>query len=250
MNMDERTALYRHFAADGRLLYVGISLNAVNRLSQHRVEARWYEQVARVDIQWLSSREAALKAELEAIRTEHPIFNIVGAVGSPTANAEDCEEPLPKWPLPASRALIAWDRLRDDPGNDCAAHAVAVGHLLRGEMPDWTDGYDCTAGAANVVRRDMTGDRQRVEVMLDWYMLVYTYGVDPRVAHRAFLNIAEFQEMIKERGIGPDKNEPGYDPDVGFGRMTRSDTDTPTTRKFWHSEHVFPPAPYALRAVA
>lgn len=30
------TELYRHFAADGCLLYVGISLSAVARLTQHR----------------------------------------------------------------------------------------------------------------------------------------------------------------------------------------------------------------------
>jgi hypothetical protein len=37
--MSAPTHLYRHFDADGRLLYVGISLFAVNRLSQVRIGA-------------------------------------------------------------------------------------------------------------------------------------------------------------------------------------------------------------------
>ena len=78
-----RTALYRHWNADGELLYVGISLNAVSRLAQHRIEANWFDDIARVDIEWHPTREAAESAERSAIKTEHPLHNIAHVVMSP-----------------------------------------------------------------------------------------------------------------------------------------------------------------------
>lgn len=74
---NKRTALYRHFDACGRLLYVGISLSAVHRLEQHRSHAHWFRDIARVDVQWLPSRDAAMKAEAAAIGEERPAFNVV-----------------------------------------------------------------------------------------------------------------------------------------------------------------------------
>lgn len=72
-----RTALYRHFDASGVLLYVGISLNAVSRLSQHRSSSHWYQDIANVSIEYHSTREAALIAERLAIINEGPLHNIV-----------------------------------------------------------------------------------------------------------------------------------------------------------------------------
>jgi hypothetical protein len=69
-----------------------------------------------------------------------------------------------------------------------------------------------------VTRQTMTGIIQRHHVMLDWYRLVYAYGVNPYVAHRAFLLIVEYQALIKDAGFGPAKGELGHDPDTPFGR--------------------------------
>lgn len=75
--VDGRTTyLYRHFDAEGQLLYVGISLSALTRLGQHKENAQWYGRIARVEIQTFPSRAAALHAEREAVRTEQPSFNI------------------------------------------------------------------------------------------------------------------------------------------------------------------------------
>lgn len=71
------TALYRHFDAANVLLYVGIALSPASRTSQHRRNASWFSQVARIEIEWFISREGAELAEREAIRTENPIFNLV-----------------------------------------------------------------------------------------------------------------------------------------------------------------------------
>lgn len=67
--------LYRHFDAKGTLLYVGISLSAVNRLAAHRDASSWYWSIATVTIEVLPTREAAEEAERLAIRKERPLFN-------------------------------------------------------------------------------------------------------------------------------------------------------------------------------
>lgn len=76
--MSEPTALYRHFDSAGALLYVGISLNALLRLSQHKT-APWFREIARVEIEWHDTREAAISAESAAIRDEGPRWNKAGA---------------------------------------------------------------------------------------------------------------------------------------------------------------------------
>jgi len=83
------TELYRHFDSAGKLLYVGISLNTVARLAQHRNESNWFKQIDTIKIQHFPTRGAALRAELAAIRTEKPKYNIAGMI----ADAED-DEPL------------------------------------------------------------------------------------------------------------------------------------------------------------
>lgn len=67
--------LYRHFDATGRLLYVGISFSAIARAMQHRSDAEWWLQIARIEIVNYSSRAAALKAERAAIQEERPSYN-------------------------------------------------------------------------------------------------------------------------------------------------------------------------------
>jgi predicted GIY-YIG superfamily endonuclease len=74
------TALYRHFAVDGRLLYVGVSLGALKRTEQHRSGSAWFADVAAITLQWFPDREAALAAEALAIKAERPEWNIVGSI--------------------------------------------------------------------------------------------------------------------------------------------------------------------------
>jgi hypothetical protein len=76
------TELYRHYDVDGNLLYVGISLSAVQRLANHRSNSHWYDQVDTVKIERHPSRKAAEAAELEAIRTEKLLHNVVGRVAA------------------------------------------------------------------------------------------------------------------------------------------------------------------------
>lgn len=79
----QRTELYRHFDASGRLLYVGISLSTAHRMGQHRNTSEWSHRVRTITIEHFPTREAALDAETEAIRTERPAFNKMGRVYGP-----------------------------------------------------------------------------------------------------------------------------------------------------------------------
>ena len=74
--MGTKTALYRHFNKDNELLYVGISLNALNRLAQHKDHSHWFNNITNVQIEQFETRELALKAEREAVLKENPKHNI------------------------------------------------------------------------------------------------------------------------------------------------------------------------------
>lgn len=67
--------VYRHFDKQGNLLYVGCSLSAVHRLSQHSQVSPWFTEIAKIDVEKFNSRDAALAAERQAIQTEKPKYN-------------------------------------------------------------------------------------------------------------------------------------------------------------------------------
>lgn len=66
--------LYKQYAADGTLLYVGISNDAMVRTGQH-AKAPWARLIARVEIATFPTRQRALNAETWAIEMHRPIFN-------------------------------------------------------------------------------------------------------------------------------------------------------------------------------
>lgn len=74
--MNDSTQLYRHFDKNGVLLYVGISLCTVQRLSQHGDGSHWFYNIAHVTIETFPTRSAAVKAEKHAIKTERPLHNL------------------------------------------------------------------------------------------------------------------------------------------------------------------------------
>lgn len=71
------TQLYRHYDTNGRLLYVGISLNVLNRTAAHESNTPWFLEVVRIEIDHYPSRDEASRAERAAIRREHPKYNTV-----------------------------------------------------------------------------------------------------------------------------------------------------------------------------
>lgn len=73
--MKKTTKLYRHWNNGGRLLYVGVSHDAIKRLAQHEADKEWQSEIARVTIDTYPTREAAEQAEREAVRNENPLHN-------------------------------------------------------------------------------------------------------------------------------------------------------------------------------
>ena len=82
--MNDRTSLYRHFDAAGALLYIGISASHTRRLAEHEETARWFQDVARVDVEYYKTREDAIMAEIAAIKVEMPKFNLSHSVREQT----------------------------------------------------------------------------------------------------------------------------------------------------------------------
>lgn len=107
-----RTALYRHFDASGRLLYVGISLHSIQRTAKHRSGSHWFQDIARIEIEWLSERRSALAAEATAISKEKPLWNVARPKGCERAMDAPATEHVgrPGWAIfdRASGAADGW----------------------------------------------------------------------------------------------------------------------------------------------
>lgn len=73
-----KNILYRFRDAAGRLLYVGITTNIDQRFPVHRNEKAWWPDVADVQLEVLPDRKTLEQAEQVAIKTERPLYNVVG----------------------------------------------------------------------------------------------------------------------------------------------------------------------------
>lgn len=72
----ERTALYRLYDADDRLLYVGVTADPDQRWKGHETySCRWFSRVSRKVVEWHDDRYLALAHEYLAILHEKPIHN-------------------------------------------------------------------------------------------------------------------------------------------------------------------------------
>lgn len=89
------TDLYRFYDRDNRLLYIGISLSAVERAGQHRADKPWWPDIARMEVQHLGTvtRREAEAIERDAIVAEKPKHNVVH--NGPTR----CERKPPPSPI-------------------------------------------------------------------------------------------------------------------------------------------------------
>ena len=67
--------VYRCFAGDGRLLYIGFTAQLGTRMAGHKRSSPWWPEVAKVTRQEFTSEPAALAAERLAIQSEHPAYN-------------------------------------------------------------------------------------------------------------------------------------------------------------------------------
>ncbi|MET8751343.1 helix-turn-helix domain-containing protein [Streptomyces sp. NPDC004667] len=72
---EARTAVYRLYDAEERLLYVGITMTLKQRFADHRHQKFWWHLVKRRDVRWYDDRSAAEAVEAEAIQTENPKYD-------------------------------------------------------------------------------------------------------------------------------------------------------------------------------
>lgn len=92
---DDGCSLYRHLAADGTLLYAGISGDPVFRFRSGHADKSWARQVATVEVEEFPCRWMAREAELVTIALENPLHNIRDRPRLPSAyDVEDDYETL------------------------------------------------------------------------------------------------------------------------------------------------------------
>ncbi|MEU6595071.1 hypothetical protein ABZ923_38740 [Streptomyces sp. NPDC046881] len=115
-------AVYRPWAADGTLLYVGSSYNPDARYQIHRSK-EWGQEIARRAMEWLGTRAGAYRAELEAIGTESPKHNVYGT-------GRDSE---------ALRRLSAANRSRGQVQAEAYRLQREVRQELQAEGADWRE---------------------------------------------------------------------------------------------------------------
>lgn len=71
-----RCAVYRVFDAQDSLLYIGISYEPGCRMKEHRIWSPWFPDMDHYSTEWFTDRKKAREAEILAIQTEKPAWNI------------------------------------------------------------------------------------------------------------------------------------------------------------------------------
>lgn len=118
-------AVYRLWADDGTLLYVGSAYDPEKRCTRHRT-APWWPLVARRTDDWMPSRAHAYHAESAAIVDERPAHNVMGSA----AYREECRRRAHQ--DPAQQA-----RIRAGSAAANGASREVVNAILRGDLKSW-----------------------------------------------------------------------------------------------------------------
>lgn len=78
MPQDRPSSVYRIYNADGELIYVGVAYSPKVRVSFHRNNKPWGGEIARHEVDWYDTREAAEAAEEQQIADAWPRYNVLG----------------------------------------------------------------------------------------------------------------------------------------------------------------------------
>lgn len=76
------TGVYRLYACDGTLLYVGVTNDPIRRWKQHAAERPWWSEVDHLALVPFGSAASARYMERQIIRSERPLYNVQHARGS------------------------------------------------------------------------------------------------------------------------------------------------------------------------
>jgi hypothetical protein len=191
--------LYRHFAKDGTLLYVGISISVFSRLIQHKHQSYWFNDIQKITVENFQTRKEVLLAENSAIKNEKPLYNIRGSrrifIAQPSTGVVMGE----LLELPASEQLlncmVAWTPpdAEDMKGNPLPT----VGAVRIGPHPDtigWSDPFLCTDGACWDHWRKVNKEK-RVQLLLNIFIAMVRDRIDPKVIHQAFMWLPEYNSI-------------------------------------------------------
>ncbi len=74
------TYLYRMYDQHNHLLYVGVTNHIDRRMQQHAKDKAWWPQVWDIQFEAFQDRLTAEQAEIDAIQSEYPRFNIKDSV--------------------------------------------------------------------------------------------------------------------------------------------------------------------------
>lgn len=85
-------AVYRFFAKDGTLLYVGCT-SFLGRIGHHQATRDWFHEVATITIEWAVDALVGRQVEMHAINVEQPKYNLL--IFDPNSVLR---EPLPSRP--------------------------------------------------------------------------------------------------------------------------------------------------------
>lgn len=69
--------VYRFFASDGRVLYIGCTSDPGKRFAKHAINRAWWRAVDKISLEHYETMELALEAERRAIESEEPYYNTV-----------------------------------------------------------------------------------------------------------------------------------------------------------------------------
>lgn len=89
--------LYRFYAADDTLLYVGLTINPGRRFGEHRQTKPWWDQIKHITLEQYDDYPTLVTAERLAIAIQRPRYNVALNDGPPArideeALAEGCCE--------------------------------------------------------------------------------------------------------------------------------------------------------------
>jgi hypothetical protein len=101
--------------------------------------------------------------------------------------------------IPAHLALIGWTPQQSTCRRETRGR-VEVGPLIEDlDSPDWSVPYTRTAGAAYMARRDLRGVESALQLLVDFIRIVIDSGIDPQAAHREFLKVREYYQLLGDR---------------------------------------------------
>jgi len=145
-----RTALYRHYDAEGRLLYVGITDCLSERDKQHAATSHWHGNVHRTVTEWCLSRQHAMDLEAVAVRHEKPLHNVALAI-QPEVEVSDL--------LPSMSDLIRqienYCGRMGVPETSFGFDAIGDPNLMR----DLRNGRELRSKTIAAIREKMAGER-------------------------------------------------------------------------------------------